>query len=98
VLGSAAHAPAGATLDAAELLDVDVHELAGARALVAHGLLEAKTAEPAHAHAVQDRRHRRERHLERFRDLGGGEAQASQRDDRLHTREGRAIGDSLGRR
>ena len=39
---------AGAAFDPAELLDVDVDELARPRALVADGLLEPEPAEPAH--------------------------------------------------
>src|SRR5688572_19744847 len=39
VLLATADTPASSALDAAELLDIDVHELAGTRALVAHGLL-----------------------------------------------------------
>jgi len=69
VLLSVADAPAGAAFDPAELLDVDVHELASPRALVALRLLESDPAEPAHPLPLQDRRHRRERHRERLSDL-----------------------------
>jgi hypothetical protein len=68
---------AGTALDAAEPLDVDVHELARARALVAERPLEPDPAEPAQAEAAQDAGDGRERHLERVGDLGGGEAQAA---------------------
>ena len=44
---------AGAALDPAELLDVDMHELTRPRALVADRLLEPDPAEPAHALPLQ---------------------------------------------
>src|SRR5262249_32960604 len=69
VLAAAADAPAGAPLDAAELLDVEMDELAGAGALVAERGFEPEPAEPAHAAAGQDPRNGRERHPERLRDL-----------------------------
>jgi hypothetical protein len=60
---------AGTAFDPAELLDVDVHELAGPAALVAQRLLEADPAEPAEPEPGQDPRDRRERHRERLGDL-----------------------------
>src|ERR1700675_972481 len=61
---------AGAALDSAELLDVDVEELARARALVAERLLEPEPPEPAQSEPSQDPRDRRERHPEQLGDLG----------------------------
>ena len=46
---------AGAAFDPPELFDVDVDELAGAGALVAHGLLEPDPAELASAVTAEDR-------------------------------------------
>jgi hypothetical protein len=54
VLAAAAHAPAGAADDPADLLDVDVDQLAGPRALVADSWLEAEPAQPADAQARQN--------------------------------------------
>jgi hypothetical protein len=56
-LSPADHTLAGAALDAAQLLDVDVDQLAGALAFVATGRLEAQPAELAHPDAGQDARH-----------------------------------------
>jgi hypothetical protein len=70
-------------VDASELLDVDVDELAGSSALVALRGLQAEPAELAHPDPRQDARDRRERHPEQFGDLGAGEAQPAQRGDRL---------------
>jgi hypothetical protein len=81
-LMAAAEALAGAALDAAELLDVDVHELAGTLALVAARRLEPEPAELAHPDPGQDPRHRRERHPQQLGDLRTGEAQPAQRRDR----------------
>jgi len=83
MLATVADAPACTSLDPAELLDVDVDELARPRALVADRLLEPEPAELAHPRPGQDPRHRRERHAERLCDLGGGEALPSQLRDRL---------------
>jgi hypothetical protein len=94
---AAADSFAGAALDAAELLDIDVHELAGSGALVANGLLESDPAEPAHADPGQDPRDRRERHPQCLGDLGRSEAQAAQLDDRVDAVSGRAVGYSLRR-
>jgi len=71
------------TADAAELLHVDVDQLARTRALVADGLLKPEPAQPAHPDPRQDPRHRRERHPERLGDLGGGETQPAQLRDRF---------------
>jgi hypothetical protein len=73
-----ADALADAALDSAEPLDIDVHELARARALVAARRLQPDSAELAHTQAAQDARDRRERHLECLGDLGRGKAQAAQ--------------------
>jgi hypothetical protein len=93
-----ADALAGAALDAAQTLDVHVHELARARALVAARRLEPDPTELAQAQAAQDARDGRERHRERLGDLGRGEAQAAQGDNHLDPLLGRAVGDSPRRR
>src|SRR5438876_5132817 len=89
-----ADALAGTALDPPEPLDVDVHELAGPRALVADRLLEPDPPQPTEAEAAQDAGDRRERHLEHLSDLGRGQAQRAQGDDRLDPLAGRAVGDS----
>jgi hypothetical protein len=61
---------AGAAVDAAELLDVDVDQLAGDRAFVAVGGLEPEAAELAHPDPDQDPRDRRQRPVEDLGDLG----------------------------
>src|SRR5439155_23336489 len=83
VVAAAADALAGTVFDSAELLDVNVDELARPRALVADGLLEPEPAELAHPDPGQDPRHRRERHPERLRDLGRREAEPAELRDRL---------------
>src|ERR671930_2087643 len=65
----AERALAGAAFDSTELLDVDVHELARPRALVAERLLEPELAQHAPAEPGQDPGDRRERHRERLGDL-----------------------------
>src|SRR5919106_3233365 len=82
-VAATADALAGAALVPAQLLDVDVHELARARALEAARLLETEPAEPAHAQASEDAGHGRERHVQQLGDLGTAEAQPAQRRDRL---------------
>src|SRR5512133_535634 len=57
-------------LDAAELLDIDVHELARTLTLVPQRRLEPDAAEPPHPAATQHDRDGRKRHRKRFRDLG----------------------------
>jgi hypothetical protein len=59
---TAADALAGAALDPAELLDVDVDKPARPRVFVAERLLEPDPTEPAHPRSLQDPRHGRERH------------------------------------
>jgi hypothetical protein len=71
-----ADALARAALDAPELLDVDVDQLAGPLALVALRGLAPQPAELAHPDPGQDARHRRQRHAEQLGDLGAGEAQS----------------------
>jgi hypothetical protein len=71
-----ADALARAALDAPELLDVDVDQLAGPRTLVALRGLAPQPAELAHPDPGQDARHRRQRHAEQLGDLGAGEAQS----------------------
>ena len=80
-------------MDPAELLDVDVDQLAGPLALVALGGLEAEPAELAHPDPRQDARDRRERHLEHLGDLRAGEPQPAQRGDRLDPPLVGAVGD-----
>jgi hypothetical protein len=75
-----------------------VDKLARARALIAHRLLESDPAEPAHAVALEHDRHCRERHRERFSDLGRRHAQLPQRDDHSDTIGRSAIGDTAWRR
>src|SRR5437588_6048787 len=93
-----ADAFAGATLDAAELLDINVDELAGSLALVALCRLECEPAEPAQPDPGQDAGDGRERHLEEFGQVRAGEAQPPERGDRLDAVLGRAIGEVDRRR
>jgi len=72
---AAAPALADAALDPAELLDVDVHELAGSRALIAHAWLASDPSQPAHPDPGQDPGDGRERHRERLGDLGAGHSE-----------------------
>src|SRR5215210_9563798 len=69
--------------DPAELLDVDMDELARSGALVAARRLEAKAPEAPESDPGQDPRDGRLRHREDLGDLGAGEAQSPQRADRL---------------
>jgi hypothetical protein len=85
VAAPARHPMSGAARDPAELLDVDVDQLARARALVALGRLEPQAPELAHPDPRQHPRDRRERHPEHLGDLGAREAQTPQRRDRLQT-------------
>jgi hypothetical protein len=74
----AGHAPAR-TVDATELLDVDVQQLAGVAALVAVGRLKrVKSAELAQADALEDRRDGRQRHAQALGDLARGHPQPAQ--------------------
>jgi len=86
---------AGAALDPAEPLDVDVDELARPRALVAERLLEPEPAESAQAAARQDPGNGRGRHPEQLGDFGTGEAQPTHGDDQPDPLLRRAIGDSF---
>jgi hypothetical protein len=72
-----------------------VDQLAGARALVAAGGLEPEPAQAAHADAGQDPGDRLLGHREQFGDLGAGEAQASERSDRLDAIPGGGVVDRL---
>jgi hypothetical protein len=75
--------PVAGPQDAAELLDVDVDQLARPLALVAVGRLERfQPAELAEPDARQDPLHRRERHAQAFRDLLAGHPHTAQRRDR----------------
>jgi hypothetical protein len=62
-------------LDAAELLDVDVDELARPRALIADRLLEPEPPQPTEPEPGQNPGDGRDCHPERLGDLGGGEAE-----------------------
>src|SRR5215217_4988842 len=79
--------------DAPEFLDVDVDQLARSGALVALDRLQAEAAELAHPDPGQDPRDRRQRHRQRFGDLWAGEAQPTQRGDRLDAPFAGAVGD-----
>ena len=98
VAPNAAEAFPCSVLDPAEFLHVDVDELARAGALVADGRLEPEPAEPAEAFAAQHSRDRRERHQQRFGDLGTREPEPAQRDDHGNTFRRGAVGDLMGRR
>ena len=63
---------AGAVLDPSQALDVDVDQLAGSLALLAHRGLEAEASELAHPDSRQDPRDGRERHVEDLGDLRAG--------------------------
>jgi hypothetical protein len=81
VLLAVADAPAGTTVDAAELLDVDVDELARLCVLVADWLLEPDPAELAHPVSLEHDRDGRQRHPQRLGDLGRRHPQLPQRHD-----------------
>src|SRR5262249_16150729 len=88
---AAAEHPVAGTMgsDPAELLHVDMDQLAWAGALVAaNRLFGLEAAEPAEADPLQDRGDRRGRHLGDLGDLGSGQPQPAQGGDRL---------DALGR-
>ena len=72
-----------AALDPAELLDVDVDQLAGPLALVAAGGLEPKQAQPPQPDPGEDPGDGLLGHRQQLCDLGAGETQAPQRRDRL---------------
>jgi hypothetical protein len=71
--GVSGESAAGAALDAAQALDVDVEQLTRPLALVAHSGLEAKASELAHPGPGQDSRHGRERHVQALGDLRASE-------------------------
>jgi hypothetical protein len=64
--------------DAAQLLDVDVDELAGTGALVAESGLETEPTQAAQPDPGQDPGHGRQRHRERLGDLRGRHPQPAQ--------------------
>src|SRR4051794_9206509 len=81
-----------AALDASELLDVDVDQLARPRLLIATRGLKPKTPQATHPFALEDRRDRRGRSAEHLGDLRPRETQLAQRADHLngaHRRLGR---------
>jgi hypothetical protein len=98
VAALAGDAVPGAPLDATELFDVDVNELAGDRALIALGRLEPEPVKPAHPDPGQDPRHGRQRPVEDFGNFGAGEAQPPQGGDHLDGLLIGAIGDDVTRR
>jgi hypothetical protein len=69
VASFAVDAVARATLDAPELLDVDVDQLSGTLTLIALRRLQAQPAELAHPDPREDARDRRGRHPQRLGDL-----------------------------
>src|SRR4051812_12034418 len=75
----AMHAVAGPAVDAAELLDVDVNQLAGPGSLVAHRGLQAEPAELAHPDSGEDPRDRRQRHSQTLGDLRTGQPHTPER-------------------
>ena len=78
--------------DDPELLDVDMDQLARPRALVAvRRLGRLEPGELAQPDPGQDRRHRRERHRQRHRDLRAGHPQPTQRRDHLNAILARAM-------
>ena len=79
--GAAAADAVADAADAAELLDVDVDQLAGPLALVADRLLEPDSPQPADPEPRQDPGDGRERHLQRLGDLRSGHPQPAQLDD-----------------
>src|SRR4051794_8165520 len=79
---AAGHLVAGAA-DLAELLDVDVDELAGPGALVAFGWLHSQPAELAHPHLLEQARDRGEGHAEHSGILRADKSQPPKRRDRL---------------
>ena len=85
-------------LDPAELLDVDVDELARPGALVADRRLEPEPAEPAHPDPRQDPGHSRERHRERLGDLRRGHPQPAQLRDRRDPVRVGPVSDPMRRR
>ena len=97
--GAIAVDPVAGPLDAPELLDVDVDELARDGPLVADGRVAGvgggQATEPT---AAQHRPHRALGHPERARDPGPGEAQLAQGADRLLHLGARASGDPAGHR
>jgi hypothetical protein len=98
VLAGAGDALAGAADDPTEFLDVDVDQLAGPGAFIALRGLEAEPAQLAHPGSGQDARDRRQRPVEQLGDLGAGQAQPSQRRDRLDRPLVGAVGDAMRRR
>jgi hypothetical protein len=77
--GTAAGDPfVGAAFDAAELLDVDVDQLARPLAFVADRWFQAQASEFAHPIPFEDRADRRARDAEQVGQLGRGEPQPAQ--------------------
>ena len=97
-VGAAAHPLAGPAFDPAELLDVDVHELAGALALVAPGRLKSEATKPAHADPGEDAGHGLLGHRQQLGDRSPSEAKPTQRGDRLDALLGGAVGHPKWRR
>ena len=93
-----APALAGTADDPAELLDVDVDELARPGAPIADRRLEPEPAQAAQPDPGQDPGDGRERHRECFCDLGGGHPQPPQLGDHRDPFEVGAVGDPPRRR
>ena len=94
----AGDALAGAAVNAPELLDIDMDQLARTLAFVSLGRLQAEPAETAHPDPGQDARDRRERHPQQLRDLRAREAQSPERGDRLDPSLIGPVGHRLRRR
>src|SRR5262249_14554307 len=98
VLAAAADAPAGTADDPAQLLDVEVDELAWPRPLVPQSRLEAEPTQPTHPDPGQDPRNGRERHRQRLRYLRRRHPQPAHLHDHRHPLRRGAIGNPPRRR
>src|SRR6185503_18353267 len=77
--GTTASDSVSGTVEAAKFLDVEVHELAGMSAAVTVRWFRwPELPEPVQPEPCEYRTHRRDRHVERRRDLGAGPTQPSQ--------------------
>src|SRR5213079_1143668 len=95
---NAGDALAGASMDASQLLDVDVDQLARPRSFIAKRGLEAQPAELAHSQPLADRADGRQRQIQQLAELWRREAQPSQRCDQLLGPGARLVGHPSRRR